>query len=174
MTTDVETIVSETIEKVNEWLRNAVTKKGSSVYRSFVLEEPHYRYDSGLMVETPEGKLFAHLMTYWDYICWPPAAGEEIADPEFGLAGDWFLQLKLTLTPTGPNSWFEHPDDDNPMVAVARDHFVEMAGFEEMIPSKLTVENVSHRPSYTLRGEVRRTHFREDMRLQLQQETSSQ
>jgi hypothetical protein len=172
MTTDVETIVSETIEKLNEWLRNAVTKHGKTVYRPFVLEESHYRYDSGYTVETPEGKLFAHLMTYWDCICWRAGEGEE-AD-EDGLASDWFLQIQLTLTPTGPNSPFEHPDDDNPMVAVARGHFVEMSGFEEMIPSKLSVENVSHRPSYTLRREVRRKHFREDMRLKLQQEAISQ
>jgi hypothetical protein len=56
MTTDVETVVSETIEKVNEWLRNAVTKHGKTVYRPFVLEEPHYRYDSGFTVEDTRGE----------------------------------------------------------------------------------------------------------------------
>jgi hypothetical protein len=165
MTTDVETVVSETIEKVNEWLRNAVTKHGKTVYRPFVLEEPHYRYDSGFTVETPGGRLFAHLMTYWDNICWKAGEGEE-AD-EYGLASDWFLTIRLTLTPTGPNSSFEHPDDDNPMVTVVRERVAELNGFGDEMRDTPTVEKVGHCPSYTWQWKVRRTAFCDEARVQL-------
>jgi hypothetical protein len=77
MTADVETIVSETIEKVNEWLRNAVTKHGKTVYRPFVLEEPHLFFSSQFRLETPEGKLWGQLYTSWDYSCWFACEGEE-------------------------------------------------------------------------------------------------
>jgi hypothetical protein len=165
MTTDVETVVSETIEKVNEWLRNAVTKHGKTVYRPFVLEEPHYKYESFRTFETAEGKLFADIWTAWDYICWSAREGEE-AD-KHGLAGDWFLTIRLTVTPTGPNSPFEHPDDDNPMVTVVRERVAELSGFGDEMRGTPTVEKVGHRPSYTWRWKVRRTVFCEEARVQL-------
>jgi hypothetical protein len=165
MTTDVETIIDETIEKLNEWLQDAPTKHGEPVYRPFVLEDPHYRYDSHSKVETPEGKLFAHLMTYWSYICWKAQEGEE-AD-EHGLAGDWIFEIELTLTPTGPYGSMQHPEEGNPMLEVVRSADAELTGFDDNFRGPPQVQDKSYRPNYYWRWAVRCADFREDMRVQL-------
>jgi hypothetical protein len=161
MTTEVETITTETVEKVNEWLRNATTKHGNSVYRPFVLEEPHYAYTSSLQIETPAGNIYARITSHWESLCWNAREGDEADDD--GLASDWFFQFNLSLTPTGPKSPFEHPADDNPMVAVVRDYVVAWGG----VKAKLIAGELRYQLHYYIRGEVRRIEFRENERPQL-------
>jgi hypothetical protein len=118
MTADVETVVSETIEKVNEWLRNAVTKHGKTVYRPFVLEEPHLLFKLPVLPrirDSLKASSALSICTAWDYILLECACEGEEAD-EHGLAGDWFLtNCRLTVAPIWPHSAGRSiPDDEQP------------------------------------------------------------